>query len=973
MLSPVRVGVLGVLEVVGDDGAAIDIAGPKQRALLAMLAVDAGQVVSTDRLVDALFDPAATGDAANALQHHVSRLRKAIGRDRVTSHESGYELAVVPDDVDIVRFERLAAEGRAQLRVDRPAEAVVALSAAAALWRGEPLQEFDADWVRPVAARLGQLRLDVAEDRAEAELRLGNHQAITAELEAFVAAHPYRERMWAHLMVAHYRSGRQTEALAAYRTVRAALSEDKGLAPGPELRDLEAAILRHDPDLAWQPTAPAASAAAPGGPLGNLPNPLTTFVGRATQVGDVVDAVVGHRLVTLTGTGGCGKTRLAVEAARRLRDDFAGGAWFVELAPVADATAVAHAVARALAGEDPGRLARLTGAGSDLGGALVAHLRTTPLLLVLDNCEHLLDAAATWTSAALAAAPDLHILATSRAPLAVDGEVQWSVPPLDVPPVGVEDPSALLASEAVQLFDERAGRVGRFELSAETAPAVAALCRHLDGLPLAIELAAARTKALPVAFIADALDDRFQLLVSPSRTAPERQRTLRATIDWSFQLLDAVEQTMFTLVSVFDGGCTLEAGRALAAAGGVAPDRTLDLLVGLVDKSLVQARMSGSRSARYDLLETLREYGRERLGAGPLVDAARLAHRGYFVDLVERGNAGLTSSDHRRWQRRLEIEYGNIRAAYEHATASGDWADALRIAGSLWWFWGISQRQAEGRTWLEPALAAVGPDVPTRVRSRGWVALAYLAGQQGDAETAIGAAETAMEIALAAGEPAALAAAEHMLGLALQAAGRHDESADLLAAARARMLAAGDHWRIAGSDLVTAVRGLMTGDLALVDAASRDVLHHSELAGYEPFRCWGLMVRTRLAELRGDLTGALADAERALAAARSVDIDHYVSFALTAFGRIAREAGAPAAAVDACTEAVTVAERSGAGWFAALARAELAAALDATGDAAAAEDARRAGQAWAAGPPAGQGREFFFAALAGDHAPLFAG
>src|SRR5262245_1732535 len=353
---------------------------------------------------------------------------------------------------------------------------------------------------------------------------------------------------------------------------------------------------------------------------------------------------------------------------------------------------------------------------------------------------------------ALAGAPAVHVLATSREPLAVDGEVQWSVPPLQLPPPAIENLDAVAATEAVQLFVERAGQVRPFVLDADTAPAVTALCRHLDGLPLAIELAAASTKALPVSHIVDALDDRFGVLVSPSRTAHPRQRTLRATIDWSYQLLDPVEQTMFALLSVFDGGWTLESGRAVAAAGGVDPERTLDLIVGLVDKSLVQTRLTDDRLARYDMMETLREYGRERLGAGDLLERARRGHRAYFVEFVRRGNLGLMSSEHRRWQRRVEVDYGNIRAAFGHAVAGGDWSDALAIAASLWRFWGTSQRQAEGRSWLEPLLAALHagadrPGVAPKVVARALSATAYLAGQQGDDQAALSYAQAAVDVA----------------------------------------------------------------------------------------------------------------------------------------------------------------------------------------------------------------------------------
>ncbi|MFC5265247.1 BTAD domain-containing putative transcriptional regulator [Kribbella qitaiheensis] len=960
-----RVKLLGPIQVEDADGTAVAVAGTKQRAVLAILALNAARPVPVETLVDAVWGSESALDARNTLQHQVSRLRKALGREAVTSQGPTYVLNISPEDVDAVRFERLATEGRAELRLGDIRAASAVLRRAEQLWRGPALEEFDRDWARADAVRLEQLRLDVLEDRVDADLRLGHHREVVGELESSVREHPYRERLWAHLMVALYRCGRQADALAAFQQARALLAEELGIEPGPELRELEAAVLRHDPELNWSPVDGSPALATPV-VQGRLPIPLTSFVGRETQLTQVRRAVGEHRLVTLTGAAGSGKTRLAIEAASALRDDFADGAWMVELEPLADAAAVPQAIASALAGGTAGRLSASADEGpASAGAGLLEYLRPRQLLLVVDNCEHLLSSVTEWAQLVLSACPRLHLLATSREPLGIVGEIHWLVPPLTVPAADVDDPATLAATESVRLFEDRARRVSAFELTADNTATVADLCRHLDGLPLAIELAAARTKALPVTYIATELSNRFTLLVSPGRTSLARHHSLRATIDWSYDLLDERERTLFDLLSVFEGGCSIEAAMALARVGGIDPAGTLDLLSLLVDKSLVVPQGAGQLSGRYDMLETVRFYGREQLQVAGLLTEARRAHRNYFVALAEDAEAGLMSKDYRTWQIRLESEFGNLQAAHQSAISSGAFEDSLRIAGALWWFWSGSDRHTVGREWIDAALRGSTGHVRPSLRARALTVVCYLAGQQFDLENAVAAGEQALALTTESMDAWSTAWSKQSIGLTLEVAGDHQRATVLLAEARAVMDAKGDHWYVAANDLVTCVRALRTGDLDELDKASHEVLSRAALIGYEPFRCWAYLLCSRVAELRGDVATARAEAERAVLTARHTQLNHYVAFALVQLGRTALLDGDQAAAEGACREAIMAAEAGGAGWFAALARVGLAGALRSKVDHQGAASLLHEVVAWGERATTG-GRQFFFLALGGD-------
>jgi predicted ATPase/DNA-binding SARP family transcriptional activator len=635
-----RVGLLGPIEV-GEADQPLHIASAKQRALVALLALDAGRVVSVERLIEGLWGDEAPADAGNALRHHVSRLRKTIGPSLVTQR-SGYLLAVQQDEVDALHFARLAGEAHAGLR-DRPPGAVAAtLRSALALWRGAPLEEFlDHDWARREASRLSELHLAAVEDRFDVDLSMGLHADVVEEIRGMVGAHPFRERLWGQLMLALYRSGRQTEALAAYADARKVLAEELGLDPGPDLAALERAILAHDPDLAAPPTQVLD---IPRLPAADMPAPLTSFIGRHEQLTAIRSLLNESRLITLTGPPGVGKTRLAVEVGRLVQQEFPDGAWLVELAPLTDLQGIADALVALLGLRAAGRVADSVVEGpvrTPPVGPLIDQLRGRRVLLILDNCEHLVARVAALVEPLLAGCPELHVLAASREALGVPGEAQWPVPSLTLPGPTVDDPRELVGSEAVRLFEDRARKVRpSFALTAETARSVAEIRRHLDGLPLAIELAAARVKVLPVTHIATALGDRFRLLVAGSRTVPPRQQTLQAAVDWSYELLDEDERDLFEQLSVFAGGCSLDAAESIGEQLGVGSFELLDLLGGLADKSLLVATVGVDGRPRYRMLETLRAYGIQRATANGTYDLVCRRHAELFAEIAEAGERG---------------------------------------------------------------------------------------------------------------------------------------------------------------------------------------------------------------------------------------------------------------------------------------------------------------------------------------------
>jgi predicted ATPase/DNA-binding SARP family transcriptional activator len=754
-----EIRLLGPLEV-KRQGRVVELAGRRLRLVVAVLALQAGRVVTAERLIDLLWEEASLpADPANALQALVSRLRRALeavgAGERLGSRPSGYVLAVAPDQVDALRFERLAAEGHAHLLAGRHREAVTTLRGALDLWRGPALADFAGEpFAVANATRLEALRLGALEDRIAAELALGEHARLVGELEALVVEQPLRERPQALLMRALYGAGRQAEALAAYQRARQVLAEQAGLDPGPELRSLQQAVLAHDPSLAAPTQGPGTHGAAPPVPgirreRGNLPAALTSFVGREEELGRVLELLGRQRLVTLTGPGGVGKTRLAVEAARRLSGDGLSpdGTWLVELAGLRDYRLIPLVVLDVLGvAEERPRLDAPAGT-ADAGDRLLAVLELRQAVLVLDNCEHLVDPVARLVERVLAACHGVRVLATSREPLRVPGEARWPVPALPVPPPGPGSVAELAGFAATRLFLERAAAAtpGFAVRDQDEAAAVAEVCRRLDGLPLAIELAAARSRALPPPQLAARLDDRFRLLTAGARTALPRQQTLRAVLDWSWELLDSSEQAVLRRLAVFAGGCSLAAAEAVGAGPDLPTTEVADLVARLVGKSLLSvAPTSGpaplwwpgievlglppppepTGEPRYHLLETVRAYATERLTEAGEADQAARAHATWFAGLAEAAEPELRGRDQLVWFARVSADLDNLRVALRRLLDRGEAAPAVRLSGFLGWFLLLAGHGEEAARSLEAALALPGL-VPVRDRGQALFLLAF--------------------------------------------------------------------------------------------------------------------------------------------------------------------------------------------------------------------------------------------------------
>ena len=677
-----RVGLLGGLEVLDDDERDVVVAGAKLRALLALLALHAGRVVPAEQIVDALWGEHPPAAVRNGLQGLASKLRRALGSaERVAMRGGGYALELAPEAIDVNRFEQLVGAGQTAAADGDPSRAVALLAEADSLWRGEALADFTYDEFASAAiARLSELRLAVIEERLDLELELGRHLGVIVQLEQLVAAHPLRERLRGLLMLALYRAGRQADALRVFQDGRRILGEELGLEPSHELRQLESDILAQDRTLDAPADAGRGATARPERRT-TIPEALTPLVGRDVELRDLTQLLADHRFVTLVGPGGVGKTRLALELARVASAGLEFGGCLVELAPVGDPAGVRAAIAAVLELPDPRRLAELIG--------------DQEMLIVLDNCEHVITTAAEVAEDLLRRCPALRILATSREGLRVGGETIWSVPPL-------------AADDAIRLFVARAEAAGAsLAVSAEHRAEIVDICVRLDGLPLAIELAAARTRAFPIAQISSRLNDRFRLLTGGSRTALPRQQTLRAVVDWSYELLFDDEQRVFERLSVFPGGCDLETAEAVCADETIAREDLADHLHALVDKSLVVAVPAGD-GVRFTQLQTLAQYGRERLTERG--DATRTldAMAKHYACLCAESAAAFTGDRQRAWLSAVDQEHDNLRAALDWAVANDDAATALMIAGGASWPHWLRGTVLEGKRWLDDAFACDG-------------------------------------------------------------------------------------------------------------------------------------------------------------------------------------------------------------------------------------------------------------------------
>jgi predicted ATPase/DNA-binding SARP family transcriptional activator len=727
--TPPQFTLLGPLSV-RRDGEPTAIAGQKPRALLAALLLEPNRVVSRDQLIDALWGEAPPDTARNTIQVYVSQLRKLLPDGMLETAPPGYRLIVDPEAVDLFRFGRLCEEGRTKLAEGDAAGAAETLRAALDLWRGAPLADLAWEpFAHAEVARLEELRLAALEDRIDADLALARHGQLIPELERLVVEEPLRERLRAQLMLALYRTGRQADALAVYQRARKVLVDELGIEPGESLRKLERAILAQDPSLGIRESATE--------PSRSVPTPPYPLLGRERELDTLAELVRrdGIRLMTLTGIGGIGKTRLALELVNRLAPEFPNGVGVALLSTVQDPSLVARTILDALGLPETGR---------DPEEALIRELSGSRLLLLIDNFEQVLAAAPT-VARLLGAVPGLTVIVTSRAPLHIAGEHEFGVPPL------AED-------EAAELFVTRAHAANpSFVLSEQNAAAVAELCVRLDGLPLAIELAAARSKLLPPVALLARLGSRLELLTGGRRDAPRHQQTLRMTLDWSYDLLDSNAQRLLAQLGVFAGGCTLASAESVCRVDG----SVLEELATLVDESLVA--QPESDEPRFTLLQLVRDYALERLDASGESAEARSRHLEHFVAFADEAESGLAGSDQAHWLARVEREHDNLRAALAYALETGDPVSALRLVVGVRRFWQIHGYLAEGRESLEAALAATS-GAHSELRANGFNMAGILAGEQGDFDAARVSFTAAAEEGRAVGATRALSSALVNLG-----------------------------------------------------------------------------------------------------------------------------------------------------------------------------------------------------------------
>jgi predicted ATPase/DNA-binding SARP family transcriptional activator len=678
--------ILGDVEV-RMDSRRIEIGHARQRCVLAALLVDVNHPVSTEQLIDRVWSDQPPYSARSSLVSYVSRLRNLLadaGGVTISRRPGGYLLAADAMSVDLHRFRHLVTKARATAD---PIEAAALFDDCLAAWKGEPFACLDTPWVNELRDGLVAERRLVELDRNDIALKAGRHAELLVELAAELAAHPLDERLAGQVMLAQYRSGRQADALETYGRMRQRLVDELGVDPGPALRRV------HQQIIVGETEEPAVEAAPRGlvvdGTHSRLVRRATSFVGHGQELARVVAALSEGPLVTLAGVGGVGKTRLALEVARREQGRFGDGAVICELAPLEHGDALGHTVAAAL------RLRQQ--AGLDITESVIEYLRSREALLVVDNCEHVVEAAADLVQRIVRHCPGVSVLVTSRQPLGIEGERIVVVPPLPV-------------EDATQLFTDRA-RASRpdFDPAQQPPGTVAEICRRVDCLPLGVELAAARMRVMSAPDVVRRLG-HLHLLRGRVRGALPRQQSLTATIDWSYRLLTESEQALFARLSVFAGSFDLEAAHAVCGTDDADEEDTLELLAGLVDKSMVIVRSATDRT-RYGVLETLRAYGRERL-RDQGIDAWQTArHAVYFTELGERAQIGLRGPDERDWVERMLPDYDNLRAAFEHAMTDGEIDVAVRLVASVAELAGL-RIGYEVAGWAERVAPIADPDHP---------------------------------------------------------------------------------------------------------------------------------------------------------------------------------------------------------------------------------------------------------------------
>jgi predicted ATPase/DNA-binding SARP family transcriptional activator len=888
-----HISVLGPVEV-RRDGQPVPVPGGKTTELLVRLALEAGVFVRVDRLVDDLWAGALTN--RNTLQAKVARLRRALGEPSlIASGEGSYKLAIEPEAVDALRV--LDDATTAALRLDAADHRRAAELSAAALerYRGEVLPS-TGDWAAPHRARLEAARAKLIETRLSARLHLG--EDVIGELEAAVAADTYQEGLWELLITALYRAGRQTDALATYRRVRARLADDLGLDPGPQLQLLEQQILTHDPALCAV--------------AGNLPSLSAELVGRETEIVALADLLHDKRLVELVGPGGIGKTAVAIATGRALAET-PGGVWLARLEAATTADDVLDTLIAAF----------------EVGGgeaALLERLKGATALVILDNCEHLIDAATALAVRLLDAAPGLRILCTSQVPLNVDGETVFELAPLGL-------------SDAVELFTRRAAR-------RDAADAIRDLCRSLDGLPLAIELAAARTKTLSIDEITRRLDDRFTVLSDPTSRRPERRRALRATIGWSYELLFPDDKRGLWALATFAGGAPLPAAESVLEALDVPASAAIDVVGRLVGRSLVivDDAKRGAGVIRYRLLESIRAFALEAMDEAGLTQPALAAHAAWFAAAAAASTQGVRSGRQAEHLALARAERANIDAALAWSTAHQPLL-ALAIVNGFGWAW-IVLGDSRGAQRILAALDATADAASRRDRAAALLLAAWIEASTDRLELAREHIAAATELADAIGDVDLQARCGYYLAYVFSHHGEWAEAMELTARSSELYTGLERPWDQAATWLFAARAAISAGD-RLRATAARDQVEHWLRGIDDPW----LHVRRdamlgELARLEHRFDDAVLHTGRAAETSGRLGFLQTEAYQLSSLGRAQCQAGDYAAGAATLELAVEKAEATGDVRLAALARVHLGRVLRALGRTAVARTALEAAAAW---------------------------
>ncbi|WP_404380455.1 winged helix-turn-helix domain-containing protein [Knoellia locipacati] len=903
--------VLGPVEV-RRDGVVTRVPGGKARELLVRLALEAGAPVRAERLLGDLWPAQVHAAAPNTLQSKVSRLRRALGDPSVLhGDDAGYTLMVDPLNVDAIQVLGLAEQAVGLRASADPQGALEVCEQGLALFHGDVLPAAaDAVWANPYRVRLEATRLRLVEEHLSAKVDLGAAEELVADLEDLVVAYPLRERGWTLLVTALYRAGRQGDALAAFRRVRLLLADELGIDPGPELQRLEQMVLAQDPALAVARRQATASRARPG--VGNVTPPMTSLVGRQGELERVEDSLRERRLVTLTGPAGVGKTRLAVEVASR--SDLPGGAWLAHLETATDAVSVWRSIGEALAIDAPTQ------------GAVTERLAATEVLMVLDNCEHVIEAVAETVGTILSAAPSARVLATSQVPLHSAAE-------------SVIDLEPLTLSDSVALFTDRAA-AQRPEQPDEDSPAtVEAVCRSLDGLPLAIELAAARTKVLPIHEIARRLEDRFALLRDPTSRLPPRHTTLRAAVEWSYSLLFPDDQRGLWALAAFTGGAPLTALEAVLEALQVPRDAGLDIISRLVDRSLATADIRSRGPARYHLLDSVRAFSRERLHEEGLAEAAAAAHADWLAAAADRANIGVRGPAQPEHLDLARTERANIDSALAWCAAH-DPHQGVQIALGFGWTWAVLGAGVEGADRVRAALAAASPSA--QEQAAGLTLCGWFEASGGNLERAASDLQDAIRV----GDDRAGAVARLYLAFVHTQGGRAADALALLDACRGDLTRLTLAWEEGVSWLLSAWAHIATGDIVAGEAACDRAFALLRPLGDNWALGHAAGLLGELAQAQGRYAEAAVHLAGAAEAAAASGFDAAQAHHRLNLGRVQQQSGDPTGSTNSLLKAIALGQGCGDARTVALARTRLAQVSRDAGDLATAREQVARAVAW---------------------------